>query len=75
MKTLLTRVRALIARRRKLAAVAIALVALELAAAATAAVVGREWIENLPARARAESGRPPAVGMSGSLAAPSIAVL
>jgi len=74
MKALLESARGFFARRRKLGAIAIALIVLELAAAGVVAVAGPEWIETLSARAQAEGGRPPAMGLSGSLSTPSIAI-
>jgi hypothetical protein len=61
----------IVRRKRKLGAVAILLIALELAAAATLAVLGREWLEGGPAQ---EDAAPPALGFNGSVLTPSITV-
>lgn len=68
------RVRGFVAQRRKLGAIAIALIVIELAAAGAVAVAGRDWIDAALAQAQSESGRGPALGFNGSLSSPSIAV-
>jgi hypothetical protein len=73
MNQVFERVRGLLARRRKLAAIAIALVVVELAAAGAVAVAGRDWIDAALAEAQSDSRRGPAPGFNGSLSSPSIA--
>lgn len=75
MNRVFERARGLLARRRKLAGLAIALVVIELAAAGTVAVAGRDWIDAAVAQARSDSRRGPALGFNGSLSTPSIAVI
>ena len=74
MKKAFERVRGFFAKRRKLGAIAIALIVIELAAAGTVAIAGREWIDSVSATAKSGGGRAPAPGFSGSLSAPSLAV-
>ena len=74
MKAAFERARGFFARRRKLGAIAIALIVIELTAAGVVAVAGPEWVNSLSARAQAGGGRPPALGLSGSLSTPSLAV-
>ena len=68
------RVRGFIARRRMLGALALALIVIELAAAGTVAVAGREWIDSVSAGGKSSGGRAPDAGFSGSLSTPSLAV-
>jgi len=74
MNQVVERFRGFIARRRKLAAFAIALVVIELAAAGAVAVAGRDWIDAAVAEAQSDGRRGPALGLNGSLSSPSIAV-
>jgi hypothetical protein len=74
MKQVFEPMRGFFAKRRKLGAIAIALIVIELAAAGTVAIAGREWLEGISARAQPAGGRAPATGFSGSLSAPSLAV-
>jgi fructose-specific phosphotransferase system IIC component len=74
MSAALERVRGFFAKRRKLGAIAIVLILIELAAAGTVAIAGREWIDSVSVAAQPAGGRAPATGFAGSLLAPSIAV-